>query len=62
MSHCREVRLVAVRRGHRLKGSDRRVWLLKPDQTLEIRIKAADLAKNETTSQEVTISGNAKRE
>jgi hypothetical protein len=43
--------------GDTFKARDRRTWVLKPNQTFEVRIKAADLAKNESTSQVIQLAG-----
>lgn len=45
-----------IDKGVQFKAHNQRTWVLKPDQRIEIRVKAADQAKNETTSQAVTTS------
>ena len=39
-----------IDKGVQFKARDQRTWVLKPDQRIEIRVKAADLAKNEAIS------------
>ena len=45
-----------IDRGVQFRSRDQRTWVLKPDQRIEIRVKASDYAKNETVSQGVTTS------
>ncbi|MCE9531852.1 MAG: hypothetical protein K8T89_12115 [Planctomycetes bacterium] len=45
-----------IDKGVQFRSKDQRTWVLKPDQRIEIRVKASDFAKNETTSLGVTTS------
>jgi hypothetical protein len=45
-----------IDKGVHFKAHDQRTWMLKAEQRIEIRVKAADLAKNDTTSQGVYTS------
>jgi hypothetical protein len=46
-----------IAKGVQFKPHDQRVWMLEPVQCFEIRVLATDFAKNETTSEPITISG-----
>jgi len=48
-----------IDKGVAFKSRDSRTWVLKPDQRIEIRVKASDMAKNDATSQAVTTSSTA---
>jgi hypothetical protein len=45
-----------IDKGVQFRARDQRTWVLRPDQRIEIRVKASDFAKNETTSQPATTS------
>lgn len=45
-----------IDKGVPFRARDQRTWILKPDQRIEIRVKANDLAKNEGVSPGVTTS------
>lgn len=45
-----------IDKGVQFRPRDQRSWVLKPDQRIEIRVRAADLAKNDATSPAVTTS------
>lgn len=45
-----------IDKGVQFRARDQRTWVLKPEQRIEIRVKASDYAKNETVSPAVTTS------
>jgi len=47
-----------IDKGVSFRARDQRTWKLNPDQRIEIRVRAMDLAKNEAISQGVTTSPN----
>ena len=47
-----------IDKGAQLRGRDQRTWQLKPEQKIEIRVRAMDLAKNEAVSAGVFTSPN----
>ena len=45
-----------IDKGVQFRARDQRTWVLKPDQKIEIRVRASDLAKNEAISTGTTTS------
>ena len=45
-----------IDKGVQFRARDQRTWVLKPDQSIEIRVRASDLAKNEAVSAGVKTS------
>jgi hypothetical protein len=45
-----------IEKGVQFKPRDQQTWKLRPDQRIEIRVRASDLAKNETISPGVTTT------